>query len=501
MSITPYVGGDFKHDIFVSYSHGTGTEDGRESDIAKWTRALIRRLKEHVGLSVEHERVPVNVWYDGKLAGNEPLTDTLKKRVTSSATLLIVMSRPYLSSVWCEHERDWFEAEIKRRGGGIRNVFVVRAMPTEGEDWPQFLKDDFGETVLGFRFCDAAKKREARPYGWVDPDNSATQSSFHEALTKLTAELAATLDQLRAKHCPPPAPTSAPVVRQANRWPIFVAPGTEDVQQCASEARTLLNGRGCMVLPPEEGRIEELADEHQHLEVAKAFVQFIGATPARCNGEAVGRVQKLYESAQERGLQPFVWRNESIPLEALGYDEAFKAFVQGLGETHRATTGELVDAVIEFLTELDAGSDDGRQLVAFIEVPVEAWEDFGQLRSEIEVDDCLLLPMTAPGREQIDQIKKHRNTRQLIYEDCQVVLILYVVPARINWLKDAIVDFLRDSTKARRSSKGTPSAVVVDYVGEAEAHDLAVMLGVDYILWGKDKDASDLWHEVREIVA
>ncbi|MCP4259764.1 MAG: TIR domain-containing protein [Planctomycetes bacterium] len=498
-----YTGAGFEHDVFVSYSHGILPESGEDSDLKAWTRALIKKFKEHIGLSLEVQGQPIKVWYDAKLSGNVALTETLKQEVETSATLLIIMTRNYLSSEWCKKEREWFENEIKGRGDSIENVFVVRAMATQGEDWPDFLKDGFGETVLGFPFCEEAKGRAARPFGWVKPEASSTQQQFVDSLTELASAMATRLDEIRKKH-PTPRTTGdgaeAGMPLEITSWPVLVVPGTEGVQAFCQEIRALLKEKGCMLLPAKETRIEHFTqqDQEQALSIARAFVQLIGFVAVREEGEEMGRVQQLNECAQQHSIQRFLWRDSKIPLDALAGDPTYKRFVESLGEIPEHTIPELADAVIEYLKSCDSGSGAGQSLLAYMEVPGHALDQFERWKNDICTNDCVLLPLKAPAQGEVSQIQIERKSRQVVFHACRTVLLMYCIADELNWLMDAIADFGKDVALVSRESSRTPVPVVIDYVGEAEA--MAGMMGVARIRRKEGSDPSTLWEKIKELL-
>jgi hypothetical protein len=48
-----FVGEKYKHDIFVSYSHGTPAHGENETDLKRWTHAFVRKLEEDIRYSVQ----------------------------------------------------------------------------------------------------------------------------------------------------------------------------------------------------------------------------------------------------------------------------------------------------------------------------------------------------------------------------------------------------------------------------------------------------------------
>lgn len=495
----PYAGKAFEHDIFVSYSHGIHTESGEDSDLKIWTHTLIGKLKEHIGYSLENKTHPVNVWYDAKLAGNLLLTDTLKQKVEKSATLMVVMTDLYLESDWCQKEIDWFRNEINRRGGGVEHVFVVRAMATNNQKWPDFLKDRYSETVFGYSFFDETKGPDARPYGWVKPSRANEQ--FYDALTKLVSDIAKMLDKIRKTTAMSTGEDSeAAEPPESTCWPVLVAPGTPDVLYFIKDVRKNLKADGCTLLPPKETRIENLTeqDEEHALKTARVFIQCLGAWSAKTESSDIGRVQRLYQRAQENDLQKFLWCNRHLSLDLLNYDPEYKQFVESLGDIPEQTAAELSKAVVDHLTALEAEGDTLQELTAFMEVPASALSEFDRLRREILVEDCTLLPRKPPAEEKLKQINIARKTRQQIFQHCNAVLLIYYISDQLKWLIEAIIDTLKVINSTEQPGPFSPVPFIIDYVGEAES--VGVMLGVDHIPWNEGSDPSDLWRKIRSLL-
>jgi TIR domain len=158
-----YLKPHFEYDVFVSYSRGDPSHTG-DSPLMRWTASLIRELKAEIQ-SVDTEFDQLHVWHDEKIDPTAGLTDELRRTVKSSGILMIVMSPRYLASSWCKDELDWFREQVRDRSNEQGRVFVVRAVATEEKDWPDFLRDERGNSQIGFLFHDPLNKM---PYGWRD---------------------------------------------------------------------------------------------------------------------------------------------------------------------------------------------------------------------------------------------------------------------------------------------------------------------------------------------
>jgi hypothetical protein len=185
----------YAHDVFVSYSHGDPMGTGK-SPLANWTHRLIDELVQDIR-SVSTEFDQLALWDDREADPTLKLTGMLKNSVSQSALLLVVMSPRYLASAWCKDELQWFEKELHRRGQEEGCTLVVRALPTREEQWPAPLKDERGNSVLGFWFHPRPAREDVRPFGWPDPQPADRE--FFNVLTSLSTAVMQRLRKLKQR--------------------------------------------------------------------------------------------------------------------------------------------------------------------------------------------------------------------------------------------------------------------------------------------------------------
>lgn len=175
----PYVGAPFRHDIFVSYSHGTLPT--QVEVLADWSEAFAKALEEELSIDPD-VATTLSIFLDREHRagrGVDPmdgLTDTLKREVGASALLLVLVSDFYLKSEWCRKEREWWEqsqplpnlATPEGLPVGLhprQRVALVKMFRTQLAQWPTLFRDSDGVTVTGFDFHMAIGE-EVRPLGW-----------------------------------------------------------------------------------------------------------------------------------------------------------------------------------------------------------------------------------------------------------------------------------------------------------------------------------------------
>lgn len=237
-----YLSTPFEHDIFVSYAHGPAKR------LKHWSEHLKKALEGDI-VDLLPEFRPLDIFIDDQLDPTEPLTEQLRAEVSRSGLLLVIMSDHYLSSAWCTDEREWFDAEVKRRGtsGGV--VLVVRVQPTDHDAWPKCLKDERGHVVLGFQFHPNPKSADefVHPYGWPEP--LPQDRAYYEELGKLGSIVTQRLRQLRkAQELEDKARRPRVQIRIEGEPNIYLQ-APLSTAAAWTEAKALLQSAHCRVVP------------------------------------------------------------------------------------------------------------------------------------------------------------------------------------------------------------------------------------------------------------
>ena len=201
----PYLAPHFDPDVFVSYSHGDPIE-GR-APLRDWTQALIRRLRDRLH-SLETEFDDLHLWMDPELDPTADLTSELRDKASGCAALVIVMSKRYLKSQWCDKEREWFRQQVDSRAAQVGRVFVIHAQKTDLKLWPEFLLDGSGNArMTGFSFFDP---KDGFP---LDFQLREPNDDYFRELARLHTWLVARLRELQehaARRASPPGPVALP---------------------------------------------------------------------------------------------------------------------------------------------------------------------------------------------------------------------------------------------------------------------------------------------------
>jgi hypothetical protein len=198
-----YIGEPFRHDLFVSYSHGTIDGAGL-SPLKRWSDGFIEQLelelRQHPKLGRE-----LALFFDDHhrpghgLDPSSGLTQQLRDEIGASALLQVLMSDHYLLSAWCRDERDWWVAKQGELGLTLHDrVGVARIWPTS-EPWPRPFVDERGHPFVGFCFYDKARADvRPQPYEWPAPDG-ASKGPFRDQLLELVGWLWQKIEALKQR--------------------------------------------------------------------------------------------------------------------------------------------------------------------------------------------------------------------------------------------------------------------------------------------------------------
>lgn len=240
----PFLEPHFEFDIFVSYSRGDPSRQG-DSPLKRWTEMVIDDLKSDIQ-SVSTEFDQLRFWMDEQIDPTAPLTSELRSKVKSSGILMIFMSPRYLTSKWCKDELGWFGDQIRERSGEQGRVFVIRATATDESTWPDFLRDERGNSLIGFLFHDPISQL---PYGWRDTNEK--NAEYSKQLWTLKTALTTRLRELRQRYASRPAVQPAAFIPAPGNLPaqpaaFFAPPENLPAQPAAAggRKRVYLHARG-----------------------------------------------------------------------------------------------------------------------------------------------------------------------------------------------------------------------------------------------------------------
>lgn len=195
----------YRHDLFVSYSHGdiNGADDSLLSDwsqdfVALLSKFLTSVLKKPVSIYLDVSRDPLR-----RVNPMSPLDEQLAEAINKSALLQVMMSPEYLNSCWCTKELEhWIAGQAAKRGGPQDRIAIARVWKTKHEDWPSAFKDQGGDVLPGFWFHD---RQEEAPWGFgcrfsgVPGNHEDFQKEILKMANTLRLRLVALVEEIELK--------------------------------------------------------------------------------------------------------------------------------------------------------------------------------------------------------------------------------------------------------------------------------------------------------------
>ena len=202
----------FECDVFVSYAtvNNQPMAEGKPGWVTSFRDVLKKNLDEGLG-----RRNAGEVWMDDKLRGNEPFDEQLRGKVSSSATLLVILSNGYLQSKWCRRELDIFVEAAGGERGASGRIFLVHYEPLSPTLWPTALR---GLSTEKYRFFKQERDGATPiPLGYPIPNpEESDHASFYNRLRDLVPDLTRRLNDV--------APRGEALVAREDGAKLLIAP-------------------------------------------------------------------------------------------------------------------------------------------------------------------------------------------------------------------------------------------------------------------------------------
>jgi hypothetical protein len=294
-----------KTDIFISYSH---VDDAAfDGDLAGWVTRLVRNVEKLLAMKLGRREF-FDLWMDGRLTGNEPVTELIEGKIKGAAVFVLVLSPGYLGSIWCARELEAFRAEVCRRLADDSRVFVV----------------EFGEVE---RPPELSRPRGYRFWQKDSLTDDVAQLGFPRLLPgdeaqyyKLVTELASDLERelRRQKRAAPLAQPEEVVPVPPATATVYLADVTEDLEDVRDGVKSYLNQAGYMILPqanyPDDPDAYTAALDAD-LARATLFVQLLSELPGRkVRDDGPRKVALLFDRAARRDppIPILQWRSRDL---------------------------------------------------------------------------------------------------------------------------------------------------------------------------------------------
>jgi hypothetical protein len=421
-------------DLFVSYAHAD--DEVPANTTSGWVTTLVIELKKVLRRKLGGQGA--RVWMDSQLAANEPVTDTLLRRLTRSRALLLVLSPGYRRSDWCQRELANFAAQARAQGGRD-SIFVLEVEGVRRQDWPVALLD--------LNFVSFVEKQRGKLAGYPTP-RPDEDSLYWTQLTALADMIAQRLNR-----APDPLPPSA-------RHMVMVAEPADDIDHQHASMVGALRQRPDVELLPAYPYAATTADAYESsvlrdLERAALHVQLLSLSPGRRLPDGERRIvtlqaQLAHRECERRGLRLMRWSQsgtnavapDSMLAEVLGDTgisrmefEAFRmAVMRAVDELSPVRTASVVATPLPTapppatVPAADAASAnpksvDAEGLSIYVQAAPEDAANAERVADHLAAGGATvqLSPDTGPGQAFIESLRAQEEALRM----CDGVLLLY----------------------------------------------------------------------------
>ena len=226
---------DVAHDVFISYA---SKDNLPRSEGAKgWVQSFDEQLTT---LLIQGSGRTPSVWRDDELLRTEEYRRAIRRAVQGSRTMILLVSRSFLNSEFCQQEIAWFtDHHDDLLVGDARRIVPVLLYNLPKPDWPEASKG-----VVGHRFYTG---------DWpTDPESKEFEQKLQALAVELLAILEADIEQSRpAEPEPEVGDPGADAEADGPSQTVFVAAAADDVRK---DRRRLVRALEAMssvrVVPP-----------------------------------------------------------------------------------------------------------------------------------------------------------------------------------------------------------------------------------------------------------
>lgn len=297
--------------IFVSYVH-TDNQSSYGTDKG-WATTLIEKLKDQLNPKLGHEG-KYSLWIDYSLSENLQVTSEMLDTIPNTAILLVILSRNYIISDWCQRKKNNFLRMVKERTHNDSRVFIIEYDRLKAGTLPL----EFDE-VTSYRYNFCVEDREPPV---LMPNLQQDALRYNKLVTELSCDLAEELQKLQRQQKHAEILNKAISPTSDDRPTVLLADVTDDLHPVREEVEHYLSQANMRVLPEEPYYSYEPRAFQQAVraDLAKSslFVQLLSALPGRRPKTLPqGYARCQYELAKEAKKPVLQWCSQDLELDAV----------------------------------------------------------------------------------------------------------------------------------------------------------------------------------------
>jgi hypothetical protein len=323
--------------VAVSYARA----DDRPIDAASegWITTFAAKLKDLLAPKLQSLALD-SFCIDSPWHNEDHVTADMFAAIQQAAILLLIGSRNYVTSDWCDEE---FLGMMRTRVHKDASVFIIELnRSTYANRPPEF------DEIADYRYDFGMSAGESE----ADEALTPAMYRYHNLLTNVSCDLANALAKLREQqqHAALLSQTITPLVEKPPA--VFLAGVTDDLEEHREELKGTLAEARIQVIP--EVCYFTAPDVFEHairedLQKSALFVQLLGAfSGKKLPGLPKGYyVRRQYELAREIGKRILQWRAPELDVTSL-QDHEWAEFLQ-LDTVRALAFEDLLAAIIQTL--------------------------------------------------------------------------------------------------------------------------------------------------------
>lgn len=467
-------------DVFISYAHA----DQLFNEVGKrgrgWVAAFAASLEERLTRSLARETREaaraLDLYWDHKLMGDEPLTEELQEEVEGACIFVALVSDRYLQSEWCRREYDWFRAVMDTSPAGVadavlksgrRSLFVVELEPVVMPLWPG-LEDALREPFYQHGGADLPEEMVAR-FAYPSPDKlEVVEREYYLGVQKLAGRIAKRIQGFLN-----PAPESVELY-----WERTPAIEIEAASKAATVALACASGE---VAPRAKEALAAFADRDLSVEVldgvpfeqlesrlaatlpgCKAFVQLLDGDPETVSGiTSMSRIMMQAEAAARQGVETFYWLSPEHDTDRLVADAKFYAgFWSKLlpRVSQESDVAALVDKVARALGQgapepAIPGLPGGTAVDFYVSVSKEDQGIVDSMRGELQSIASASVPFRCFFPMNTDDPAAYHEDWKANILNSDAVILVHGAPKR-DWIRDQLIQIAQVISESPNGARG-----------------------------------------------
>ncbi|MCG8562031.1 MAG: toll/interleukin-1 receptor domain-containing protein [Hyphomicrobiales bacterium] len=313
-------------DIFISYAHADQlfNEVGRNARgwVTAFAASLEERLQRSLTREIKEAGRALDLYWDHKLMGDEPLTEELQDEVEGACIFIALVTDQYLQSDWCRKEYDWFTQVMSQAPAGVdaailksgrRSLFVVELEPVGIDLWPG-LEGALREPFYYQASTDKPEEIGGR-FAYPSPDKlEMVEREYYLGIQKLAGRVA---KRIQGFLNPAPEPVElywerTPAIEiepEATTGAVALASASDEVAPHAKQVLGRLAALDLGVTVLDGTPFDQLEDRLKAaLPGCKAFVQLLDGAPETVSGVAsMSRIMMQAKAASRFEVESFYW--------------------------------------------------------------------------------------------------------------------------------------------------------------------------------------------------